>query len=55
MLGSFNILSMHWGTIRLSAEDPWDPPKKFYNAAKQMGYKENQIWKLPIGGTKSIL
>ena len=55
MLGSSNILGMHWGTIRLSAEDPWDPPKKFYNAAKQMGYKENQIWKLPIGGTKSIL
>ena len=55
MLGSSNILSMHWGTIRLSAEDPWDPPKKFYIAAKKAGYNEDQIWKLPIGGTKSLI
>ena len=49
MFGSKNILSMHWGIIRLSAEDPWDPPIKFYNAAKLAGYKEDQIWRLPIG------
>ena len=55
MLGSNNILSMHWGTIRLSAENPWEPPVKFYNAALNQGYKKNQIWQLPIGGTKSLL
>ena len=33
MLASKNILGMHWGTIRLSAEDPWEPPLK--NLKKQ--------------------
>ena len=54
MLKSRNILSMQWGTIRLSAEDPWEPPKKFYIAGKNAGYKENQIWQLAVGQTKSL-
>ena len=37
MLNSKNILSMHWGTIRLSAEDPWEPPIKFKKAALLRG------------------
>ena len=55
MLLSKNILGMHWGTIRLSAENPWDPPKKFKKAALKKGYDNNQIWQLSIGQTKSIL
>ena len=55
MLVSNNILGMHWGTIRLSAENPWEPHVKFYNEALNQGYKKNQIWQLPIGGTKSLL
>tara|TARA_B100001540_G_C15762650_1_gene622404 strand:- start:411 stop:1499 length:1089 start_codon:yes stop_codon:yes gene_type:complete len=55
MLKSKNILGMHWGTIRLSAENPWEPPKKFYNAAKSKGYNDSQIWQLAIGQTKSLI
>ena len=55
MLKSKNILGMHWGTIRLSAENPWEPPKKFYNAAKSNGYNDNQVWQLAIGQTKSLI
>ena len=55
MLKSKNILGMHWGTIRLSAEDPWDPPRKFINAAKQKGYHDNNIWKMAIGETRSLI
>ena len=55
MLGSKNILSMHWGTIRLSAENPWDPPIKFKKAALLKGYSVNQIWQLSIGETKSLI
>ena len=29
MLKSKKIVGMHWGTIRLSAEDTWEPPTKF--------------------------
>ena len=52
---SNNILGMHWGTIRLSAEDLWEPPKRFNKTAKLQGYTEKQIWQLAIGETKSLL
>ena len=55
MLGSNNILGMHWGTIRLSAEKAWEPPKKFKVKAKMLGYKDHQIWHLAIGQTKSLI
>ena len=55
MLDSKNILGMHWGTIRLSAEDPWEPPIKFKKAALVKGYHENQVWQLSIGETKSLI
>ena len=55
MLISKNILSMHWGTIRISAEDPWEPPIKFKKAAQLKGYQQNQIWQLAIGQTKSLI
>ena len=55
MLNSKNILSMHWGTIRLSAEDPWEPPIKFKKAALLKGYQQNQIWQLAIGQTKGLI
>ena len=55
MLTSKNILGMHWGTIRLSAEDPWEPPVKFKKAAKLKGYQAHQIWQLSIGETKSLI
>ena len=55
MLGSKNILGMHWGTIRLSGENPWEPPKRFKNKAKLEGYLDTQIWQLSIGQTKSLI
>ena len=55
MLISKNILGMHWGTIRLSAENPWEPPIKFKKAALLKGYEENQIWQLAIGQTKALI
>ena len=54
MLKSKNILGMHWGTIRLSAEDLWEPPERFYQAAVKLGYNNNQIWKMFIGETRSL-
>ena len=55
MLGSKKILGMHWGTIRLSGENPWEPPKKFKKAAKLKGFKDENIWKLAIGETRSLI
>ena len=55
MLKSKKILGMHWGTIRLSAENPWEPPEKFNRAAKLQGYKDKDIWKMAIGETRSLI
>ena len=55
MLRSKKILGMHWGTIRLSKEDPWEPPKKFYNSAILNGYNDSQIWQMAIGQTKTLI
>ena len=55
MLKSKKIVGMHWGTIRLSAEDTWEPPSKFVNAAKQYGYNQDDIWKMAIGETRSLI
>ena len=55
MLRSKKILGMYWGTIRLSKEDPWEPPKKFYNSAILNGYNDSQIWQMAIGQTKTLI
>ena len=48
------VLGMHWGTIRLSAEDLWEPPKRFYEASLKLGYNKSQIWKMSIGETRTL-
>ena len=55
MLKSKKILGMHWGTIRLSAEDTWEPPKRFINAAKKNGYSQDNVWNMAIGETRSLI
>ncbi len=51
---SKKILGMHWGTIRLSAEDLWEPPERFLKEALNLGYNKNQILKMSIGETVAI-
>lgn len=49
-----NILAMHWGTVILSTEDPWEPPTRFKSAGKNEGYLEENIWIMKIGETKEL-
>lgn len=45
-------LGMHWGTIRLTNEDPFDPPRRFLaEAAADFGAN---AWILKIGETRSF-
>jgi len=37
-LKSKKVLGMHWGTVVLSLEPIFDPPKRFKNASNQYGY-----------------
>jgi N-acyl-phosphatidylethanolamine-hydrolysing phospholipase D len=48
------LLGIHWGTIDLSDEDPWEPPKRFEEAAKKSGYSHEDIWIFKIGETRKL-
>jgi N-acyl-phosphatidylethanolamine-hydrolysing phospholipase D len=48
------LLGIHWGTINLSDEDPWEPPKRFEKAAENSGYSPEDIWIFRIGETRKL-
>jgi len=48
------LMAIHWGTIDLSDEDPWDSPKRFAAAAKKSGYFPEDIWIFKIGETRIL-
>ena len=48
------IIGMHWGTIILSLEDPFEPPVRFKNSAKQYGYTREQAVTFKIGELKKL-
>lgn len=48
------LLGIHWGTIELSDEDPWEPPERFNEAAKKSGYSPDDIWIFKIGETRIL-
>ena len=48
------IVAMHWGTIVLSEEPPFEPPKRFLKAALKAGYSKKKVWIMKIGETRQI-
>lgn len=49
-----NLVAMHWGSIILSTENVWEPPKRMQKAALAAGYQQKQIWIMANGETKSL-
>ena len=47
-------VAMHWGTIELSDEPPWEPPVRFKKAAQDNGLSFEQTWVMKIGETRII-
>ena len=47
-------LGMHWGTIMLTPEDPFEAPGRFRNAALEQQFGEANAWTMPIGGVRSF-
>ncbi|MCF6257993.1 MAG: MBL fold metallo-hydrolase [Gammaproteobacteria bacterium] len=45
-------VTMHWGTIELSDEPPWEPPVRFKKAAQNNGIASDQTWVMKIGETR---
>jgi len=48
------LLGMHWGTIELSDESPWEPPKRFKESAQKAGFLSENIWLMKIGETRLL-
>jgi N-acyl-phosphatidylethanolamine-hydrolysing phospholipase D len=48
------LMGIHWGTIDLSDEDPWEPPGRFKAAAQKAGFPPEDIWILRIGETRGF-
>lgn len=42
-------VAMHWGTIVLSTEPPFEPPKRFRAAGRAAGLQEEALWVMAIG------
>lgn len=48
------LLGIHWGTIDLSDEDPWEPPKRFKISAQKSGFLPENILIMKIGETRGL-
>ncbi len=48
------LVGMHWGTIRLTDEPPFEPPVRFRAAAAATGYDSDDTWVMRIGETRDL-
>ena len=48
------VAAMHWGTIQLTEEPPFEPPERFRRAAHGAGYAAADAWVMRIGETRAI-
>jgi N-acyl-phosphatidylethanolamine-hydrolysing phospholipase D len=49
-----NILGMHWGTIEMSEEPPFEPLKRFKQEADHLNISQNSLWIMKIGESRSL-
>ncbi|HLY54822.1 MAG TPA: MBL fold metallo-hydrolase [Stellaceae bacterium] len=53
-LGAAHVMGMHWGTLRMTEEPPFEPPRRFRIAAAAAGYAPYQAWLMPVGETRAL-
>ena len=53
-LKSRKVLGMHWGTVVLSLEDPFEPPVRFKNATNMYGYHKDDAIIFKIGEVQKL-
>jgi N-acyl-phosphatidylethanolamine-hydrolysing phospholipase D len=46
------LVAMHWGTIVLTDEPPFEPPQRFRAAANRAGFSDGRTWVMRIGETR---
>ena len=53
-LGARRLIAMHWGTVVLSSEPPFEPPVRFRAAGQARGYADDNLWVMRIGETRTL-
>jgi len=53
-IGAARLVGMHWGTIAMTEEPPFEPPERFLKAGKTAGYGKDALWLMQIGETRSM-
>lgn len=53
-VGARKAIGMHWGTIMLTPEDPFEAPVRFRQAAIDQGFGEENALILKIGETRAL-
>ncbi len=53
-LRAVRAVGMHWGTVKLTPEDPFEAAPRFRQAAFDQGYGEDNAWILRIGETRAL-
>ena len=53
-IGARAALGMHWGTVMLTPEDPFEAPGRFRQAAIEQQFGEANAWTMPIGGVRGF-
>lgn len=48
------IVGMHWGTVLLTLEPPFEPPQRFMAAGIAKGYDPQNLWVMRIGETRPL-
>ena len=53
-IGARNIVGMHWGTVGLTEEPPFEPPERFRVAGRDQGFADENLWVMRIGETRPL-
>lgn len=53
-MGARRLVGMHWGTVILTAEPPFEPPERFLKAGEDQGYSQDDLWVMKIGETRVL-
>lgn len=53
-IGAKRLVGMHWGTVVLTAEPPFEPPERFMKAGRESGYTNHDLWIMAIGETRDL-
>ncbi len=53
-INASRLVGMHWGTISLSTEPNFEPPRRFAEAGTASGYRSDEVLLPPVGGTINL-